>query len=485
LKQLPTELDDIYHAALERIYCQNTDDVLLAERVLSWIFFAGRTLTVKEMQHAIAILNLEPEETRIDDEGMPDGNLLVSVCAGLVMIDKENGVIRLVHYTAQQYFESIRDTKFPHAEVLITQACLRYLSLETVRNIYICSTEQNQALTRAHPLLVYAACYWGYHAVGEPQHLLKAQIMKFLAEDSRISYYFLANVYYKCPIFQSEGFPADCRLWLATDFSLEEIVNVLLQQGVGFDLRCMRGETPLITAARLGKTGIVKLLLDHGANINLASIGGATYCTTALDYAAWSGNEAMAELLLKQGANINYKDESEETALVKATQAGQLALVRILLSSGADLRCENYDALSPIDAALVGGNREMFQLLMDAVSKTDFGQKYMTRTLFKQASGGTVEAFDLILTECRRYGLPEEVLHAAKSVHDGTPTRLVCDNCEASILDTDIHFHCEICNSNDFDLCKRCVYDGQHCLSASHQIIKRHFREAQIFVAGS
>jgi hypothetical protein len=62
LTSLPKGLDDTYEEALERIRSQDGDDVLLAERVLSWISFAEHPLTAKEVQQAIAAMDSEDDE---------------------------------------------------------------------------------------------------------------------------------------------------------------------------------------------------------------------------------------------------------------------------------------------------------------------------------------------------------------------------------------------------------------------------------------
>jgi hypothetical protein len=54
-------------------------------------------------------LAVEPNEAELDLENIPDVEDLLSVCAGLVIIDQESAIIRLVHYTTQEYFERIRD----------------------------------------------------------------------------------------------------------------------------------------------------------------------------------------------------------------------------------------------------------------------------------------------------------------------------------------------------------------------------------------
>lgn len=82
------------------------------------------------MQHAIAVMNLEPGENCIEEDALPEKDILLTVCAGIVIIDKESDVIRLVHYTTQEYFEQNRFEKFPNAQSEITEACLNYLTLD-------------------------------------------------------------------------------------------------------------------------------------------------------------------------------------------------------------------------------------------------------------------------------------------------------------------------------------------------------------------
>ena len=70
-----------YEEALQRINDQNKDDALLAENVLLWVTYASNPLTLGELQHAFAAMDLV-DETELDDEDLPDGDILVSVCAG-------------------------------------------------------------------------------------------------------------------------------------------------------------------------------------------------------------------------------------------------------------------------------------------------------------------------------------------------------------------------------------------------------------------
>ncbi|KAK1913102.1 hypothetical protein P3342_005038 [Pyrenophora teres f. teres] len=99
-------LNNIYKDALQRIKSHLDKHYELAKKVLSWITYARRPLTTAELCYALAA---EPEEPELDPDNLPDIEDLLSVCASLVVVDRESAVIRLVHYTTQEYFERIRD----------------------------------------------------------------------------------------------------------------------------------------------------------------------------------------------------------------------------------------------------------------------------------------------------------------------------------------------------------------------------------------
>jgi hypothetical protein len=99
----------------------------LAKQVLSRITCAKRPLTILELQHALAV---EFGESELDKENLPEIEDLVSVCAGLVTVDETSEIIRLVHYTTQEYFQRRKDHWFPSAEASITDTCVTYISFD-------------------------------------------------------------------------------------------------------------------------------------------------------------------------------------------------------------------------------------------------------------------------------------------------------------------------------------------------------------------
>ena len=93
LKNLPEGMNGTYDEAMERVERQDDSRKQLAKRVLSWITYAVRPLSVEELQHALAVM---PDTTELDPDGITDDETLTSICAGLVVIDEKRNVIGLV-----------------------------------------------------------------------------------------------------------------------------------------------------------------------------------------------------------------------------------------------------------------------------------------------------------------------------------------------------------------------------------------------------
>ncbi|PSN58644.1 ankyrin, partial [Corynespora cassiicola Philippines] len=57
---------------------------------------------------------------------------------------------------------------------------------------------------------------------------------------------------------------------------------------------------------------------------------------TPLHWAAWGGHETVVRLLIDHGANIDAKSTERETVLHLAASGGNEAVAQLLVDSGAD-----------------------------------------------------------------------------------------------------------------------------------------------------
>lgn len=86
-------LNSMYDSVLERINSQEGDCSLLAKRAITWLVYASRSLKITELMHTVAI---EGEELSFNEGDIPRQNLIVLVSCGMIEIEQESGVVRLV-----------------------------------------------------------------------------------------------------------------------------------------------------------------------------------------------------------------------------------------------------------------------------------------------------------------------------------------------------------------------------------------------------
>ncbi|KAF4631670.1 hypothetical protein G7Y89_g6454 [Cudoniella acicularis] len=157
LRSLPTgseAYDNAYKDAMERIEGQLVDEEHLAKQVLSWITCAKRPLTTSEIEHALAV---EIGESQLDIENICRVQDMVSMCAGLVTVDEESGIVRLVHYTTQEYFERTQEKWFPNAETDISTICVTYLSFNKFKSGTCRYDKEFEDQLQLNPLYDYAS----------------------------------------------------------------------------------------------------------------------------------------------------------------------------------------------------------------------------------------------------------------------------------------------------------------------------------------
>lgn len=163
LERLPqglARLEDAYDKALKQIDEQVESYRLLARRVISWITLARRMLTIPELCHAVSI---DVGDTSLEAEDVHEVELLTSICAGLVAVDEDRGIIRLVQYTSQHYFEQVLATWHPDGQKEVAETCLTYLAFNTFRGGPCPDIDAFEQRLADNVLYSYSAHHWQEH----------------------------------------------------------------------------------------------------------------------------------------------------------------------------------------------------------------------------------------------------------------------------------------------------------------------------------
>jgi len=120
-----------------------------------------------------------------------------------------------------------------------------------------------------------------------------------------------------------------------------DLVKLLVEHGANVNLVDENGYSPLISACAYNNSNIAKYLIEHGADINqsffLNTPLNIVYQNgTPLTIACRNGNEDIALCLLEHGANVNDKDRSGCTPISYACKKGNVNIIRFLMNYGAD-----------------------------------------------------------------------------------------------------------------------------------------------------
>ncbi|KAF9884965.1 hypothetical protein FE257_000875 [Aspergillus nanangensis] len=138
-----------------------------------------------------------------------------------------------------------------------------------------------------------------------------------------------------------------------------------------------QGHTPLFLAASHGHRPVVQLLLEHGADPNVADRGRRT----PLHIASLRGHTAVVETLLAQATiRIDVYSNDGDTPLGAATRHGHAGVVAALLAHGAHAGLHRFRGSQVvIHSALVRGQPEILRLLVNR-DDVDVNALFQNRT---------------------------------------------------------------------------------------------------------
>jgi len=173
-------------------------------------------------------------------------------------------------------------------------------------------------------------------------------------------------------------------------------ITAFVDSGIDINARSESdGRTVLINAAARGDLNVVKLLLERGADVNVADNGGYTALhhaiearyddvselllnhpkldpnarglngvTTLMSY-VWRERKDAVQKLLDRGADVNAQDNDGDAALHGAAQNGNIEIIDLLVTKGANPNLKNKVGGTPLMWAAVYGHEEAVRRLLE------------------------------------------------------------------------------------------------------------------------
>ncbi|KAL8635529.1 MAG: hypothetical protein Q9228_006988 [Teloschistes exilis] len=316
-------LDAAYKDALGRIEEQKPAMHQLAKNVLHWIVYAARQMTVSELQEALAV---EEGTSKLDEENKPELDDMVSVCVGLVTVDEDSNVIRLVHHTTQEFLENLPAFKvFDH---YVDANDIDRNTIDAVQVLVLDFIEEERQI-----IIGYSVYYDNQNP-------------------------WLREMYEPYPLtgFQAIHWP----VWIGS----EKIGLALLGRGYDPQVLDDLGRTPLMYAAYGENEAVIKMLLDTPAmDVNIADKKGCT----PLYFSAMKGHESFVRLLLEQkNIDVNPVAFNGNTPLLAACQFPRDTVVRLLTSvSHLDVNCRGEGGVGALHRVCAYGEGAIVKILLE------------------------------------------------------------------------------------------------------------------------
>jgi len=350
------DLDSVYAQTLQQIKDQKRDRSRLGMEVLMWVSHAERPLRIGELCHALAV---DMDLADLDRENIPPQDTVLGSCLGLAVVDPETSVVRLIHYTLQEYLS--RPGILPDAHKTLSEKYLTYLNYKSVRGLQANDVPDLEDM----PFLEYSSLCWGSHAKVELSDRAKSLALEIL---NQIGNHISATL-----LLKQTGISHSCslarHLWpglhWAAYFGIVEIVAVW--GGIkGSDINqsdCM-GFIALMWAAWQGNEGVVELLLARNdVNPHKPSHEGET----PLWWASQNGHEGVVKLLLAQNkADPDKPNNDGRTPLWCGSSKGHEGVVKLLLArNDVDPGKPSDDGRTPLGCASWNGHEGVIELLKE------------------------------------------------------------------------------------------------------------------------
>ncbi len=171
------------------------------------------------------------------------------------------------------------------------------------------------------------------------------------------------------------------------------MVQLLLERNATVDLLDSIGRTALMGSACGGHLMITNMLLDRGANPNLQDNQGAT----ALIHSAHQGYKDVSKLLLEHHAKINLPDSNGRSALMAAAHQNHIDVIKLLLKNGAAVDKEALSGGTALMITAFKGYTKAARALLQYNASTNIIDEEGNAALMLASKTGRVDVVQLLL----------------------------------------------------------------------------------------
>ena len=426
IRNIPAELNELYTNLLKFV-----DEYERAQslRLLQWISFAFRPLTLRELRLARVVSadttyrslrECRKSELYVDtDEDME--RIVCDLSKGLAEVigNGSERVAQFVHQSVKDFLleqegfqildHASEGTVVGRGHFWLSRSCIKYFLMEEVQDsVHSLRYERRATCT----MLEYPVKYLFRHVQAvdvadmsqsdllaldsiptngillqswfevyqrlEPFHRFYGQTLLHVA--SKYNLIGVANAILARNLWADhKDIQSRTPLFIAAAKGHKVLVETLVsREDVDVNSKCDMGKTPLFIAAKMGHIGVVEMLIDRD-DVNVDSKDRSGF--TPLSIVAERGHKAIAEILMiRDDIDVNSKNRLGETPLSLAAKGGHKAIITMLLNrNDVKINSENHWGDTPLSIAAGKGHEAVVKMLMtrddvDADSKNCVGE---------------------------------------------------------------------------------------------------------------
>ena len=405
LDELPATLDEMYERMLEEI---PKEKWLYALWLFQCLVAAIRPLHVEELAEIFAIKFEGDAAANLMEDWRPENaeDAVLSACSTLIAIIEDSNedshrnrgpkIVQFSHFSVKEFLTSDRlrtsgigNIRHYHilldaAHVVLARACIAVLLQLDER------VDKDRLIMFPLPLAFYAARYWVDHAKFGDMTSRIQDTMEHLF-DPRKPYLpawacWIRDVEWDWVSHSIDGLPEHPTQVKATALYYTSLCgfsglakHLIVARGEDVNAKCGRHGTPLHTASYRGQLDAVRLLLDHGADVNMATYEGMG---TPLRSAYDGRHLDVMRLLLEHGANVDVEYDEFGPLSHDASCHGQAKVLELLLQHKADVNSKNYENWTPLYWGSYGGHPKVVQLLLEHGADVNAQTNFQNTSLY-------------------------------------------------------------------------------------------------------
>lgn len=216
---------------------------------------------------------------------------------------------------------------------------------------------------------------------------------------------------------------------VAAHYGDNDLIKLFLEHGADVNHAGVSEETALHAATKKGHIETVKLLLDKDADMN--AIYNKTYKAEdfishgrdahAIELAAENGHNDLIELFISKGVEINRTDSFGNTPLSLASENGHLGTVELLLSKGLDVNAKDGLKQTALHKAAHNGHKDVVELLLSKNADVSLLDDCERPAIIHAAQGGRKNVFETFLAHGCDVNMPNGLgstsLHEVSGMH--------------------------------------------------------------------